>query len=880
MKLDPKLPKPPETGTAFLEWYCSEEFLEEVQGDLKELFLTRLDERGSRRAKFLYWLDVLRFFRPYLFRKKLFQLQPGGPIMFKNYFKVALRNMLKFKGYSFINISGLVIGLVTCILILLYVQDELSYDKFHPNVEQIYRVTTEEVKDGNFMHEANSFGPVAPALLNDFPEIEQAVRFFPYSLAVKRDEQGRFQEDGFAFADSTFFEMFSFKFRMGVPETALESPYAIVLTEKTAQKYFGNENPIGQVLTVEDQYDFKVTGVVELPANSHIQFDLLASMGSVRDILGWALTSWHYPPMYTYIQLPQGYKTEKMESQFPAFLGKNMGSWAPERRKLHLQPLTAIRLHSNLQNEIAPTGNIAYVYIFLTVAFFILLIACINFMNLATARSTNRAKEVGLRKVLGAQRSQLVSQFFGESMFYAFLSLILALVLVEFLMPYFNQLVEKQLDINYAENWFVLLGFIGLTFTVGLLAGSYPAALLSRFRPVKVLQGGKLTTGGSSKIQFRSVLVVLQFAISIGLIINSNVIRDQLNFIKQKNLGFSKEQIIVVPVRDEVIQQNWLSIKNTLLANSNIQNVTATSTIPGIDRDMDFPIKLEGMTEYVAWNMPTMLVDHDFLKTFEMEIVKGRDFSTAFTTDTSDAMILNEAAVSRLGWTSPLGKKLIVHSVASGGDKKGRIIGVVKDFHFRTLHHKIDPLVITISPLAYYYDNLAVKVSTQNIPDALAFLEATWGEIVPNRPFEYNFLDSVFEQLYRKEAKLGEIFSYFSGLAIFIGCLGLFGLTSFTAEQRTKEIGVRKVLGASVPNIVLMLSKELMALIVIAFIIASPIAYYGMSKWLQDFTYTVDISMMTFILSGLLALLIALLTVSYQAIKAALSNPVDALRYE
>lgn len=873
---------PPKAAISLLHWYCADKYLEEVQGDLQELFLERLDQRGRRTAAILFWVDVIFFFRPYLMRKQLFSIQSGGLAMFQNYIKVALRNLLRYKGYSFINIAGLVIGLATAILILLYIQDELSFDKFHPDYERIYRVTSEEIKDDKFSHFAYAFGPVAPRLLNDFPDIDQAVRVFPYSVSVQQDLQKQFQENQFVFADSTFFEVFGFRLKSGNPRTALQSPYAIVITEKIARKYFGNQDPIGQTLTVENSYHFQVTAVLEnIPSNSHLQFDFLASMGSVRDILSWALTGWHYPPMYTYLKLPPHYDSAALQAQFPDFLARNMGSWAPERRRMFLQPMADIRLHSQLEGEMVVTGSAKFVYIFATVAFFILLIACINFMNLATARSVQRAREVGLRKVFGARRHQLVNQFFGESIFYAFFSLLLALLLVEALLPYVNQLLDKQLAVDYLNNWPLIAALIILTGLVGLLSGSYPALLLSRFRPAAVLKGGKLSgAGNTAGIRFRSLLVVVQFAISIALIINANIIRDQLYFLKNKSLGFSKEQIVVVPVRDEVIQKNWTAIKNKLLTNPDIVAVTATSTIPGIDRDIDFPVKLEGMSDYADWNMPVMLVDHDFNKTFDIDILQGRDFSEEFATDQSSAIILNESARKRLGWDAPLGKKLEIHSVASGNDKAGQVIGIVKDFHFRSLHNKIDPLLLTISPRHYYYDNIAIKIDSRNMAGVLAFLGQTWQEIVPNRPLEYEFLDAIFAQLYQREEKLGKIFDYFAGLAIFIGCLGLFGLTAFTTERRTREIGIRKALGASVSNIVVMLSRELILLILIAFVIAAPVAYFAMSAWLQDFSYKIDIGLLTFIISGGVALVIALLTVSYQAIKAALTSPSEALRYE
>ncbi|MCI0692163.1 ABC transporter permease [candidate division KSB1 bacterium] len=803
--------------------------------------------------------------------------------MFKNYLKLAYRHFRKHKAYSFINVFGLALGMACCILMLLYVQDELSYDEFHNNAERIFRVVCDEKNEGQIRRLASTFAPLTPPLLAEFPEIERVVRLFPYNATVALGAEKRFQENRFLFADSTVFEVFSFAFLQGDPRTALREPNALVVTAATAQKYFGDENPLGKILAVE-QRDFKITGVLkDVPHNSHFDFDFLASFNSVNAIMGtWVLQrGWYWPPMYTYVMLPSAAAAPAIESRLPEFSRKHLHANLALRQTLHLQPLMDIHLHSDLEGEIAPTGNIAYVYIFSAIAAFILLIACINFMNLATARSANRAREVGLRKVVGAQKPQLMKQFLGESFFYAVLALLLALTLVELFLPVFNTLVGKQVEMRYAGNWVVAVGLLALTLIVGMMAGSYPAFFLASFRPLQVLQGKILTgSGGRSPLRIRAVLVVAQFIISIGLIAVTMIVHAQLRFIQEKRLGFDKERLVVIPIRDEVVQQNFSAVKNSLLAQTGVAQVSAISNFPWEQGYYDFFIHAEGMSPETKLNMPTLLVEQDFIRVLDMQIVAGRDFAKEHSTDAQEAFILNEAAVKKLGWESALDKKIKMESVAAGKPREGRVIGVVKDFHLRSLHYEIEPLVLLISPEPYYLDNIVIRLGTENISQTLASLGRTWREIAPHRPFEYFFLDEQFDRLYRKEQKLAQIFNYFSAMAILVGCLGLFGLASFVAEQKTKEIGIRKVLGASVASIVLLLSKEFTKLVFVATLVAWPLAYFAMSRWLQDFAYRIDLSFWIFLLAGAIALLIAWLTVSWQAVKAALANPVEALRYE
>ncbi|MGH7600956.1 MAG: ABC transporter permease, partial [bacterium] len=600
--------------------------------------------------------------------------------MFKNYLKLAYRHFRKHKAYSFINVFGLALGMACCILMLLYVQDELSYDKFHQNAERIFRVVCEEKNEGQIRRLASTYAPLAPPLLAEFPEIERVVRLFPYNATVALGAEKRFQENRFFFTDSTVFEVFSFAFLQGDPRTALAEPNAMVVTAATAQKYFGDENPLGKILAVE-QHDFKITGVLKnVPQNSHFDFDFLANIKGVNTVMGtWVLQrGWYWPPMYTYAMLPSTAAAPAIESRLPEFVRKHLPQNLAARQTMRLQPLTDIHLHSDLESEIAPTSNIAYVYIFSAIAAFILLIACINFMNLATARSANRAREVGLRKVVGAQKPQLMKQFLGESFFYAVLALLLALTLVELFLPVFNTLVGKQVEMRYAGNWVVLVGLLALTLIVGMMAGSYPAFFLASFRPLQVLQG-KILTGSGSRLQLRirAILVVAQFIISISLIAVTMIVHTQLRFIQDKRLGFDKERLVVISIRDEAVQNNFAAVKNNLLAQTGVAQVSAISNFPWAQGYYDFFIHAEGMSPETKLNMPTLLVEQDFIRALDMQIIAGRDFAKEHSTDAQEAFILNEAAVKKLGWKSAIDKKLKMESVAAGKPREGRVIGVV-----------------------------------------------------------------------------------------------------------------------------------------------------------------------------------------------------------
>ena len=808
--------------------------------------------------------------------------------MLKNYLKIALRNLLKYKAYSFLNIAGLAIGLVCCALIMLYVRDELSYDRFHQNANRIYRVILDAGIGGTFVRTATTSAPMAATLVQEFPEVALAARFWQNQRTLISYGDKRFYEE-FNWADSTVFAMLSFPLVQGDPKTALAQPHTLVISEALAQKYFGNENAMGKVLRYDNRVDYKITGVMKnLPRQSHFRFDLLGSMLSLPE---GSSPRWVSNSFYTYILLQPGAAPAQLEAKFPAMIRKFV---APQMQQAlgksfdealaagakwdyELQALPDIYLHSNTQHELGTTSDVKYVYILSAIAVFVLLIAGINFMNLATARSANRAKEVGMRKVLGSFRGQLIKQFLSESVLLAALALLIALAAIDLLLPLFNQLAGKELVLGTRANAGFFLSLLGITLGVGLLAGVYPAFVLSAFQPVLVLKGS--LRAGAKSPWLRSTLVVAQFAISIVLLIGTGVVFKQLEHMRTMRLGFNKEQLVVLPIESREAQGRYESFRAELLAHPNVLAVAASDVVPG-RFEGDDAFRPEGAPAEVAYPLERLRVSHDFLSTFEMEIMTGRGFSRDFASDTAAAVMINETAARRMGMTpeNAVGKRLVGLGAAAGETVVRTIIGVVKDFHFESMHREIKPVVIFMQADRLW--RVSVRLRPENIPATLAFLQEKWQAFEPGYPGRYLFLDEDFGRLFQKEERQAKIFGNFTIVAIVIACLGLFGLASFIAEQRTKEIGVRKVLGASVQGIVLLLSKDFTILVGIAFLLAAPLAYFAMQHWLQDFAYRTDLPLGVFILAGLLALLIAWLTVSYQAMKAALTNPVEALRYE
>jgi putative ABC transport system permease protein len=806
--------------------------------------------------------------------------------MLKNYIKTALRNIRKQKGYSLINILGLSIGMASCLLILLYVQDELSYDRYHVNADQIYRVAGSYRMGGRSFETATVGAPVAKVLVDDYPEVEDAVRFRDKGSFVIRYGDNSYKERHIVYADSSFLRMFNIPLIKGNPGTALADPNMLILSKKTAEKYFGSEDPIGKILKLDDKYDYKVTGIFErIPSNTHFHFDILLSMGSLKESkeLIWLNNNFN-----TYILLTEGVNPRSLEMKFPEMLKKYMGpqiklltgkSWdeidtSEISAEFYLQPLTDIHLHSDLLAELEPNSDVKYVYIFSIIAIFVLLIASINFMNLSTARSAGRSKEVGIRKVLGSHRKQLIKQFLTESTLLSLVSMGFALLFIKLALPAFNSLSGKELTPADMTKGVVVTAVFAITLLTGFLAGSYPAFFISSFRPANVLKG-KLKTGIKTG-PLRSGLVIFQFAASVILIIGTFVVYNQLSYIQNKKLGFDKEQVLILS-NTYLLGNQAKSFKDEVLSSPLFLNGTISGCLPTPSERNSTTVFPEGnfndehTTSIQVWD-----VDHDYIQTLGMEIVEGRDFSREFATDT-EAAIINEAAVKQFGWDRAVGKRLSRFTSQQGNSITHTVIGVVKDFHFESLRTNIGPL------LMYLDDNtglIAFRLNTANISGAINLLEKKWGAFLPNQPFEYFFMDDEFDSMYHAEQRIGKIFSVFAGLAIFIGCLGLFGLSAFTAEQRTKEIGIRKVLGATVPTIIRLLLREFVILIGIANLVAWPVAYLVMNRWLKDFAYKMAPSLWIFLLAGIGTLIIAIMTVGFQAVKAAVSDPANSLRYE
>lgn len=811
--------------------------------------------------------------------------------MFQNYVKIALRNLRKHKAYSFINVVGLAVGLACCLLISLYVKDELSYDRYHAKADRIFKVVMDARRPEKQSQFALTPAPLAEALVRDFPEVETTTRLFTFfGEGLVRHGEKRFNETGIYFGDSTFFDVFSIPLLRGDIKTALTQPNNVVLSETAARKYFpqagsamGYEDPRGKTLSINnDGFDLQVTGVMQdIPANTHFHCDFLISLSTTRMSRNPSfITNNNF---HTYAVLRPNASAQALEAKFPAAIKKYAAAQVAARfgqsfeeytaagneTKWKLVSIADIHLRSNREYEIEANGNITSVYLFAAIAAIVLLIACINFMNLATARSASRAKEIGVRKVVGSNRLQLLRQFLTEALLLSFLALLIALVLVELFLPTFNQLAGKQIETSFFANGKSLAALLGVTVLVGLLAGSYPALVLSAMRPVLVLKSSSSINKSGAWI--RRGLVVFQFAVSVALIAGTLIVHNQLGFVLNRRLGFDKEQVLVIK-RASALGQQREAFKQKLLQNSNVINAAASTTLPG---------KLYGRSTYRALGAPAenshamheMYVDENFLPTLGIALNTGRNFSFEFATDTS-AVILNEAAAKLFDWNEPIGQFL-----TQPGDSlwRANVIGVVQDFHFESLHKQIQPLVILYQPSFQY---LSIRVRPENIAATVQAVETLWHEFAPQQPFEFAFLDQDFDAQYRAEERTGKIFGIFAVLAILIACLGQFGLASFTIQKRTKEIGVRKVLGASATSIVSLLSKEFVKLVVIAMLIASPLAYYVMNRWLQDFAYRIDIGVLTFVLAGSVALVIALLTVSLQSLRAAMANPVEALRYE
>ena len=800
--------------------------------------------------------------------------------MFKNYLKIAMRNLLRYKVYSFINIFGLAIGMACFLLIVFYIQFERSYDNFHQNSKNIYKLVRVNTLGERVERRVNTGAPLAPLLTQNFPSIKHAVRFTNLYMGLISQGEMRFVERRFFFTDETVFKVFTFPLLKGNPDTALKEPFTVVLTEETAQKYFGDDDPLDKILVYNfygNRFDFKVTGVVEsIPRNSHLDFDFLASYKSLRPIVGEYFLTKHWDsPTHTYILLSEGSDPGELERQLPAFTEKHVDKWSFTSISHELMSLEDLYFQSP-GPAIGRRGNTQFLFVLSVISVFILLIACINFMNLSTSRSGSRAKEIGMRKVIGAQRQQLIRQFIGESLVCSFLALFLAAFLVELFLPALSNFVGEKLRINYLTDLKYLITMLLTAILVGIVSGSYPALFLSSFRPAPVLKGE--FRGGIAAVLVRKALVVGQFAMSIVLIAGSILVIKQMNFVKNRDMGFNKDNLITMLIRESAVRSKYDLLKDRWLQSPDILGVTATSMLPGVGSPNGINISAKGVDDL---DMPIIYVDHDYVKTLEVSLARGRDFSKEIATDETEALLINEAALERFGWQDGLGEQVEMYFKREGRKDPQyltRVVGILPNFNFRDLTVSIYPMLFKIDSRRFYH--ILIRINGNRIPESIDYVKKVWQEFQFDYPFEFTFLEDEMNDVYRRFQNFSTITRYGTFWAILIACLGLFGLASFTVEKKTKEIGIRKVLGASIPRIIRLINMEFFFLVALANIIAWPVAYYAMIRYLRYFAFRTSIGIWIFFLAGAIALLVAVLTVSYQAARAALANPIDSLRYE
>ena len=793
--------------------------------------------------------------------------------MLKNYFKIAFRNLWRHRVFSFINIMGLSVGMTACLLIFLYVRFEMSYDTFHPKIDRIYRVVADIKTPTEVLPSGGPAWAVPSHIKLDFPEVEAFTRVMGDNLLFRKGDI-KFYESNVIWADSAFFTIFHFPLLQGNAHNALKEPYSIVLTESAAKKYFGKANPMGQtILITGDAHPATVTGLMkDMPENTQVKGDVIVSMSTITEKWAKGLDDqWgNYSPA-AYLLLKAGTNAMALQKKFPAFLEKWNGKEMREQQMSPTLLLNALKddyLHSTRGGS--KNGNIKNVYIFSVIALFILIIACINFINLTTARATERAKEVGIRKVAGAVKSQLARQFIGESIIICFIAFLLTLALSALLLPSFNELAGKTISKGIFEDGQLILLLLGAAVSIGLLAGIYPAFVLAAFKPIEVLKG-RFATGTKGSV-LRKSLVISQFAISIALIIGTIIVYSQMSYMRNQNLGFNKDHVMVIDANhDKAVE----TLQQVIAGLPNVQSTCLSGSVPGSGNPGAYSEVENVKGDLQIANFDLYFVDFDYIPLYKIQMAAGRSFARDYKTDSNQAMILNEAAVKTLGYSSSeqaIGKRF------KQWGREGKIIGVIKDFHFRSLQQPIKPLTMRIE--RDRFELLSVKVSAAKLPATIAAIEKKYKSIIPNRPFSYYFMDEFFDRQYRSEERFGKLFLNFAILAIFISCLGLLGLASYSTMLRTREIGIRKVMGASVSNIINLLSRDFLKLVIISFFIAAPVAWYFMHQWLADFAYRTDISWWIFATAGIMAVLIAVITISFQAIKAAISNPVKALRTE
>ncbi len=880
---DPKVPK---VAQLFLTWYCNDRWTDELLGDLDEAYNDNFYEKGKYRALLIYYKEVLLLMRPHILKRTKTR---NSNIMFRSYIKSAYRSLLKSKVYSAINIIGLSVGITCCLLISLYVHDEISYDEFFKDSERIYRVALERKYPNNTRYFGSSPVNLAPVLKENFPEVEEAGRlhrlFFRNQTIVTIGENS-FVEDKYLFADEDFFKVASYEFIEGNPNTALDNPNQVVITKEVALKYYGDQSALNKTYRI-DTVQYVISGVLmEVPSNSHLDFDILGSIHSLPFLEQAAETNnWISPWLYTYIKLKEGVDPDAFEAKFGdvvktyglasilSLLGLTESDYADSGHEFNyfLQPIEDIHLKSHLDVEVQPNSDILYVYMLSAVVVFILIISCINFINLATARSTERAKEVGVRKVMGSNRSSLVKQFLTESNLISFGAMFIAVLAVGISLPYFNQLINKELDIATLTAPLVMAALIGFALLVGSLAGLYPALVISSINSALVLKGRYKTS--DKGVGLRNFLIVFQFFISITMISGTLLLTKQINYMRNKQLGFTQENVIVIE-QAGILGQRGEVFRNEISQMDGVSGVGSGFAMPG-DFLGNFIVNSED-PEVPQVRTFTNTIDQTYVPTLGMEIIAGRNFSRDFNDSLN--ILVNETAMQLLGYDDPIGRKVINPSPQPNQPAEFTIVGVVKDYHQQSLHTDIPPMLLFSARNQFFLPNIAVKLTSDNTLEVLQKIEAKWNELENEQAISYSFLEESLQNLYQSDQRNNKIFSLFTVVAIILACVGLFGLAAFITQQRTKEIGIRKVLGASVSGIILLLSKDFTKLILLAFVASMPLVYFGMIKWFENFAYRTSIDVFTLAAAGLLTLAMAWLTIGYYSIKIAILNPVKSLR--
>jgi putative ABC transport system permease protein len=865
--------QPPGLFLRFFRWYCNPAIAEDIEGDLREMFARDVTGGSTAKARLQFSMRVLRLFRPGIVRNFGHQSSFNNPSpMFRNYFITSMRSLMRNKGFSAINIVGLAVGFATFSLISFYVYNELSFDRYHKNADRIFRIVENLRTENEILFQSTSSPPMGPRFLKDFPEVENYVRFQQWNLLAQRNDISAYEPNSFI-ADSNVFDVFSFKLLKGDRKTALREPFSIVLTESMAKKYFGNEDPLGQGLKM-DYDNYKVTGVMEdVPENSHFRFSNLISFSTwSRNNKRGEDNGWFWNGFHTYLLLRDAESADKVRAKMQDFLTRNIEKGGMYYEDLPLQPLASIYMAPPRSWENGTRGSMNNIYILSTIAMFILLIACFNYINLATARASRRLKEVGLRKSLGALRRMLVAQFLGESLIVTFIASLLAALLAWIALPFFRTLVESPLSFSILPNtWMVVGAALALIVFVGVLAGAYPSFIISKFQPLQIFRPSARGLFGHHNL--RKALVGTQFVISIMLVAGTMLVYDQLDVVRNQSLGFNKDGILVVATNGDTAIVKYLdAVKNELKMVAGVTHVAGSRTVPG-QSTTNLYTEIEMKDGKMSpTNINYNFVDHDFLATYDIKMLVGRYFRRDVKADDTTAFLINETAMKDFGWNAEeaVGKKVIIDGY------HGRIIGVVKDFHYRSLHTKVEPLMLALTT---YVGRLSIRIEG-DIPATIARVQAKWNELIPYLPFDYSFLDVDFDRQYKADEQLGKVAGVFTGLAMFIGCLGLLGLTSFVVERRTKEIGIRKVLGASLASVVLLITREFIWLIAIALLVATPLTWYLIKQWEQNFTLQAVINPLRFVMAGVLVFLVAWFTISFLSLRAASANPTKALRTE